>query len=526
MLRSTALGLLLSLIALPLVADVNTDLRAAIDRREVARVRELLRAGAAVDSADGSGRTPLMLAARAGSPELVRLMLASRAQIDAVDTAGWTALMYAAVNGNRGIVDDLLGAGANARARDSLGKTAEDLAAQNGHSAVVAAMRQRREGDDSRAVDRLRDRFDGLPPEELDRLIEDGTPELRGRILEAAFVHERTDVVRRLLGRGDRFELDSPRRIGLAVIPPVAWYALKGDTQTLGLLLQRGAAAGAVYRGGTWSNPGGEEERDRQGLRFRTDEEREISRAYRDKTALTLAVEGGYADAVDLLISSGAAVSSDTLAAAVRARQAAVARLLIQRGVALDARFIISAVDTQNIEFVDRIAAGTPAAGQVGEALVQAVAGGNLAAARALSSSRLASRSQHTAAFLRAVDAGYLNLAELIRKQGIDAAALEEAVILAVSRANSDAVRYLLASSAPANARAAGRREQPTALMLAARLLDVDTVAVLVDAGADVAAVDTAGNDARWYAQQGARAGSGERDGLKVANKLQAALDR
>ncbi len=528
MTRVSAFCLLLGFILLPLAADVNADLLAAAERRDAARVGELLRTGAAVDAADSSGRTPLMLAARAGGAEVVRLLVANKAAVDAVDSAGWTALMYAAVNGSKGIVEDLLAAGADPRLRESLGKTAEELAAQKANAAVMAVLRQRRESDDGRAVDRLSERFDAVAPQEIERLISQGTPELRRRILDAAFAHERADVVLRLLELPDRLDLDSPRRIGLAVIPPVAWYAFKGDVVTLAALLDKGASAQAAYRGGTWSNPSGRAEAAGKEPRFRTEEERQFSAAHRDKSALVLAVEAGQSAAVDLLTDQGAPATADVLALAIRSGQLAVARLLIDKGAPLDGRAVAVAVDCGNTEFIERVAAGRVPPEQAPDALAQAIAGGRLQAARALLRGRLTNGSGRNAAFVRAVSSGYLSLADLIRREGVDPAVLDEALVEAAAQANTDAVRALLANGASANARAADRagRPGPTALMVAARLLDVETAGLLLDAGADVTAVDADGRDASWYLEQGRREGVTQRDALKIRNRLHAALDR
>lgn len=528
MTRVAALCLLLPFLILPAAADINADLLAAAERRDAARVGELLRSGAAVDTADSSGRTPLMLAARAGSADVVKLLLSSRASVDSADTAGWTALMYGAVYGSRTIVEDLLSAGADPRLRESLGKTAEELAAQKAHQAVVTVLRQRREAEDSRAVERLNQRFDSVPAAELERLISEGTPELRRKILEAAFAQERTDIVRRLLGLGDRPDLDSPRPIGLAVIPPVAWYALKGDAATLAALLASGASAQAVYRGGTLSNPDGAVEQAGGDRRFKSAEERDFSAAHRGKSALVLAVGAGHAAAVELLAAKGAPVPADSLALAIRSRQVDMAGLLVEKGAPLDGRAVAVAVDCDNTEFIERVAAGRVPADQAPEALAQAIAGGHLAAARALLRGRLTNRSGRTAAFSRAIGAGYLSLADLIRKEGIDASILDAALLDAASQANTEAVRYLLANGASASARGTDRAGKAgvTALMLAARLLDVETAGVLIEAGADVRATDADGRDAAWYLEQGKRDGVTQRDVLKIRNRLQAALDR
>ena len=119
-------------------ADGVTALLWAAHWDDAATVNALLAAGADADAADDHGVTPLMRASENASLEVARALLAAGANPNAAQTSGLTALMIAAGTGDRGVVRALLahGADVNAVTRSS-GTTALMWAVAAPHPEVV-----------------------------------------------------------------------------------------------------------------------------------------------------------------------------------------------------------------------------------------------------------------------------------------------------------------------------------------------------------------------------------------------------
>ena len=105
------------------------DLHAAVGRRDLAGVRELLSRGDDVNHRDPrpspwDGETPLLIAAALGHVEMVELLMAHGADVNARSATGWTALIAACNAGNTEIARMLLDAGADPAARNDEGYTA------------------------------------------------------------------------------------------------------------------------------------------------------------------------------------------------------------------------------------------------------------------------------------------------------------------------------------------------------------------------------------------------------------------
>ena len=136
------LSLLLSQATAPARSTTaNTELLEAAKLGDLARTRELLSKGGAVDTSDRRGLTPLIWASASGHLSLVRQLLESGASVDRRANDGTTALMLASANGFTEIVRTLLIRGANVAA--ATGKVnARQLALQRGHADVVMLLEQ------------------------------------------------------------------------------------------------------------------------------------------------------------------------------------------------------------------------------------------------------------------------------------------------------------------------------------------------------------------------------------------------
>jgi hypothetical protein len=118
-----------------------TNLLDAAKLGDTALVRELLARGAAVDTVDRRGLTPLMWAAAGGNTEVVRQLLDRGAVVDRRAADGSTALMLGAANGFVDIVRTLILRGADVSAARG-GMTARQLTVARGHADVAMLLEQ------------------------------------------------------------------------------------------------------------------------------------------------------------------------------------------------------------------------------------------------------------------------------------------------------------------------------------------------------------------------------------------------
>jgi hypothetical protein len=97
--------------------------------------------GSTLDTGIGK-QTPLMWAAPAGSPELIRALIDAGAKVNVQDVQGMSPLMLAVASEDQdlAVVKTLLQSGANVNARSGRGETALDWARKFGSRPVIAAL--------------------------------------------------------------------------------------------------------------------------------------------------------------------------------------------------------------------------------------------------------------------------------------------------------------------------------------------------------------------------------------------------
>jgi len=124
-------------------SDANASLCAAAERGDVAAMTAALARGAAIESRDDRGWTPLILACKAGALDAVKLLVEKGADVNArsLKKDGNFALIFAVDGGNPGVVKLLLDRGANLNAQSGAGKvTALYAASVHGSKAVAEVL--------------------------------------------------------------------------------------------------------------------------------------------------------------------------------------------------------------------------------------------------------------------------------------------------------------------------------------------------------------------------------------------------
>ena len=119
---------------------LDKELVAAASKADAKKVKELLMAGAYVDSQDEKGHTPLELAADKCSFEIVKLLVEKGAVIDNFVSDGRSALMNAALRGSHDIAKYLIDRGAKVNFMNGNKETALTLAKKNNHKIVIALL--------------------------------------------------------------------------------------------------------------------------------------------------------------------------------------------------------------------------------------------------------------------------------------------------------------------------------------------------------------------------------------------------
>lgn len=119
--------------------DSGNNFIDAVRRGRATTVKRMLAGGA--DANDSRfGTTALMFAAKEGHVEFVKDLLAAGAKLESKDNDGDTALMYAAIDNRVEIVKDLVTAGADVNAKNNLGTTPLVAASLRGRAEIVKAL--------------------------------------------------------------------------------------------------------------------------------------------------------------------------------------------------------------------------------------------------------------------------------------------------------------------------------------------------------------------------------------------------
>lgn len=120
--------------------NVEAILFGALSHSDAKVVRDLIDKGINLRVRTYWGRTPLMIAAMRGLPDMVGILLKARADVSAASENGETVLMYGSSSGDADVVRQLLKAHAIVNGRSKVGNTALMAAAAAGNPEVVAIL--------------------------------------------------------------------------------------------------------------------------------------------------------------------------------------------------------------------------------------------------------------------------------------------------------------------------------------------------------------------------------------------------
>jgi ankyrin repeat protein len=182
-------------VAPALAADT---IAAAARADDVAKVRDLIKAGGDVNTPEADGTTPLLWATYQSSPELVKLLIDAGADANAANELGVTPLLQASRYGDAATITALLAAGADLKAAERDGETPLMAAARAGSVDAVNALLQA--GADPNAVDSLEHQTALMWAtaeghlDVVDALLDAGAnPNLKARVSELTKRSTRTD---------------------------------------------------------------------------------------------------------------------------------------------------------------------------------------------------------------------------------------------------------------------------------------------------------------------------------------------
>lgn len=113
----------------------------AVAGRDLSKVREIVSAGAELETRDSQGRTALLIATRGDDLEIAKALIAAGADVNAKDNIQDTPFLYAGAEGRLEILKAILATGkANLQDTNRYGGTALIPAAHHGHPDAVRVL--------------------------------------------------------------------------------------------------------------------------------------------------------------------------------------------------------------------------------------------------------------------------------------------------------------------------------------------------------------------------------------------------
>jgi ankyrin repeat protein len=491
-------------------ADVNAKdehgrpvlvLAAESDRRgRTKMVKLLLEKGADVNAKDQSGRTPLMKATETGSLEMVKLLLDKGADVNVKDERGETALKRA--YRNTAIAELLLNKGADVNSADKSGVTALMTAAESGYlktAQLLLARGAQLNARDEKGRTALEHAGNHRPVVVLLSGAKSGnlavaammgnTAEVQRFLKEGANVNAKDDhgqtalILAVELGRLEVVKLLLDEGADVNLGKPLMYAADKGNVEIARLLLDRGADVNAKGPFGTALTKACEKDH-RATASLLLDRGAEVNaKDQNDETPLMKACARGYKETAGLLLDRGAEVNAKDrfghtpLMKAAKADHLHVVKFLLEKGADINVKNesgetpLMAAAGLGEFDIVELLlnkGAQLSAKDRDGRTALEHAASGNHRHVVDLLMSRGAKTNLAAAAMVG-------DTAEVQRflKEGVDVNAKDDhgktALILAVKRGHTEAVKLLIENHADVNVKTSGE----TALDIAQRGLDV-----------------------------------------------------
>lgn len=230
---------------------------------------QALAKGAKIDTKDGNGRTPLMLASKLGHTPLVIVYLDRNASKDLQDQNGQSALSHACLNNQLDAVRILLEQGADTESKAKNGQTGLMMAAENGYHEVMGLLLEKgakpvftleteievAEGSGDFNANLINAILNHNEDQAVKAIGAGAKPDLRSKrnipVLILAAARQQEVVVNNLLDKKADVNIRaSYAKAGIEQITALHVAAAKGHTSILGILLARGAMVDAQEKTG------------------------------------------------------------------------------------------------------------------------------------------------------------------------------------------------------------------------------------------------------------------------------------